>query len=73
MRIFSKMPGLDPDYDVPFVMEKGSTVDEFARNIHQDFYQQLKSARVWGSSAFDGQKVQRDYILHDGDVVELRI
>jgi ribosome-interacting GTPase 1 len=48
-------------------------VDEFARNIHQDFYQQLKSARVWGSSAFDGQKVQRDYILHDGDVVELRI
>jgi ribosome-interacting GTPase 1 len=73
MRIFSKMPGLEPDYDVPFVMKKGSTVDEFARNIHQDFYQQLKSARVWGSSAFDGQKVQRDYILHDGDVVELRI
>jgi len=27
---------------------------------------------VWGSAAFDGQMVSRDYILQDGDVVELR-
>jgi hypothetical protein len=31
----------------------------------------LKSARVWGSSAFDGQVVPCDYVLQDGDVVEL--
>ena len=30
-------------------------------------------ARVWGSTAFDGQQVQRDYVLQDGDVVELKI
>jgi hypothetical protein len=28
---------------------------------------------VWGSTMFDGQMVQRDYVLQDGDIVELRI
>jgi ribosome-interacting GTPase 1 len=28
-------------------------------------------ARVWGTSTFDGQAVQRDYILAEGDVVEI--
>ncbi len=73
MRIYSKTPGREPDYTSPFVMEKGGTVEEFARKIHQDFYRNLKHARVWGSSAFDGQLVQRDYVLHDQDVVELRL
>jgi len=33
----------------------------------------LKAARLWGSSVFDGQLVQRDYVLQDGDVLELKI
>ncbi len=73
IRIYSKAPGKDPDLQSPFVMEKGGTVEEFARKIHQDFYENLKSARVWGSADFDGQMVGRDYVLQDGDVVELRI
>jgi len=48
-------------------------VADFAGKIHQDFLQKLKAARVWGSTAFDGQMVGRDYVLQDGDVVELRI
>jgi len=31
----------------------------------------VKSARVWGSGAFDGQTVGRDHVLRDKDVVEL--
>jgi ribosome-interacting GTPase 1 len=73
IRIYSKSPGREPDLTAPFVMKHGSTVEEFARNIHQDFFEKLKSARVWGSSAFDGQQVQREFVLQDGDVVELRI
>ncbi len=73
MRVYSKPPGKEHDPTSPFVLEKGSTVAEFARKVHKDFFEKLKSARVWGSSAFDGQKVQRDYVLHEGDVVELRI
>jgi ribosome-interacting GTPase 1 len=73
IRIYSRTPGKEPDFSAPFVLKKGSTVAEFARGIHQDFFEKLRSARVWGSAAFDGQMVQRDYVLHDGDVVELRI
>lgn len=73
IRIYSKSPGKEPNFDSPFVMDKGGTVEEFARKIHLDFYRNLKSARVWGSGVFDGQPVGRDHVLHDGDVVELRI
>ena len=73
IRIYSKAPGKEPDRSAPFVMKKGSTIEEFARKIHKDFYEKLTFARVWGSSLFDGQMVQRDYVLQDEDVVELRI
>ncbi len=53
-------------------MKQGGTVEDFAGKVHQDFVKELKSAKVWGSSAFDGQMVPRDYVLEDGDIVELR-
>jgi ribosome-interacting GTPase 1 len=73
VRVYSKPPGKEPDLNTPFVLKKGSTVAEFAGKIHQDFFKQLKSARVWGKGVYDGQMVGRDHVLHDGDVVELRI
>jgi small GTP-binding protein len=73
VRIFSKPPGKEPDMTAPFVMKKGGTVDDFALKLHKDFHEQLKSARVWGSTSFDGQMVSRDYVLLDGDIVELKI
>jgi len=73
IRIYSKAPGEDPDLGVPFVMKAGSTIDELAGKVHQDFAKKLKGARVWGHGVFDGQLVGRDHVLHDGDIVELRI
>ncbi len=73
MRIFSKPPGEEPDLTAPFVLSEGSTVEEFAEKVHRDFFEQLKSARIWGSGSFDGQIVSRDHVLRDGDIVELRI
>jgi ribosome-interacting GTPase 1 len=73
MRVYSKAPGKDADLEKPFVLPKGGTVEQFAQKVHRDFYENLKAARVWGLGVFDGQLVQRDHVLHDGDVVELRI
>jgi ribosome-interacting GTPase 1 len=72
IRVYAKPPGKEPDLERPFTLKQGSTVTDLARKVHRDFYEKLKSARVWGSSAFDGQMVQRDYILQDGDVIELK-
>lgn len=72
VRVYAKPPGEEPDLERPFVLKRGSTVLELARKVHRDFFEHLKSARVWGSSDFDGQMVTRDYVLHDGDIVELK-
>jgi small GTP-binding protein len=72
MRIYTKPPWEEPDFDAPYVLKKGDTVADFAGKVHRDFVEQLKSARVWGSKVHDGQMVGQDHILHDGDVVELR-
>jgi len=73
IRVYAKPPGKDPDFSQPYVLPRGSTVEDFARKIHKDFYDNLKAARVWGSATFDGQAVSRDHVLRDRDVVELRI
>jgi ribosome-interacting GTPase 1 len=73
IRVYAKPPGKGADLEKPFVLKKGSTVVDMAVKVHRDFTEHLKSARVWGSSAFDGQLVQREYILCDGDIVELRV
>ena len=73
IRVYAKPPGKNPDLSAPFIVKKGSTVEDFAGKIHQDFLENLKTARVWGSAAYDGQMVGRDHVLADGDVVELRM
>jgi uncharacterized protein len=73
IRVYAKPPGREPDLGAPFVLDKGSTVADFAAKVHQDFFRNLKAARVWGPGVFEGQLVGRDHVLHDGDVVELRI
>ncbi|HUV26925.1 MAG TPA: GTPase [Anaerolineales bacterium] len=73
LRVYSKPPGEEADFSKPVVMKKGATLEDFTKEIHKDFHEKLKFAKVWGSTRFDGQMVQRDYLLEEGDVVELRI
>jgi ribosome-interacting GTPase 1 len=71
VRIYSKMPGKPPEMERPYVLKKGSTIADLCRKVHNDFADNLKFARVWGRNTFDGQRVNREYEVSDGDVVEL--
>jgi ribosome-interacting GTPase 1 len=73
IRIYSKEPGKPPDLESPFVLKRGQTVLDLAAHIHREFPEHLRQARVWGSARFDGQAVQKDYVLADRDVVELQV
>jgi len=73
IRIYSKVPGKAPDLSRPFTFKEGTTVLDLARQIHKDYVEKLRFARIWGSSRFDGQKVERNYILKDKDIVELHL
>jgi ribosome-interacting GTPase 1 len=73
IRIYTKIPGHKADMKDPYVLPVGSTVMDLATHIHHDFAENLHFSRVWGSSRFEGQPVQRDFVLQDGDIVELHI
>lgn len=73
IRVYTKPSGKEPDYSAPFVLPKESTLEDLAAKIHKDFSDKLKYAKIWGKGVYDGQMVQRDYILNDGDVVEIHI
>ena len=73
MRIFTKQPGKPVEKESPFTCPHGCTVAEFAGYVHNDFEEKVKSARVWGSGAFDGQTVGREHVLRENDIVELHL
>jgi small GTP-binding protein len=56
----------------PLALEPGATITDVAREIHYTLVGRLRNARLWGPSArFDGQQVGRDYLVQDGDIVEI--
>jgi ribosome-interacting GTPase 1 len=73
IRVYAKEPGKEPDMDTPFTLSQGSDVLYLAELIHKDFVRNLKYACIWGSTKFDGQRVQKDYVLRDKDVVEYHL
>lgn len=73
IRVYSKVPGKKADFNDPFTLKKGTTVNEMTRAVHKDFFENLKYARIWRTNSLQGQMVNRDFLLEDGDIVELHI
>lgn len=71
IRVYTKHPGKPADKTAPFTCPVGSTVAEFAGCVHRELAEKTRTARIWGSGAFDGQTVGRVHIVQDGDIVEL--
>lgn len=73
IRVYTKPPGGRADLSEPVVVPRGTTAAEVAESIHKDIGRNLKYAQVWGSGKFAGQKVRRDYVLQEGDIIELHV
>jgi len=73
IRVYTKTPGRKPDLDDPIILKRGSTLEDAATEVHKDFAQNLKYARIWGSGKHDGVMAKRGHILQDGDVIELHL
>ena len=70
VRVYTKPPGEEPSYATPIVLDQGSKVEDVAQALHKDWGRRLKYAVLWGSGKFDGQRVGREYVVADGDVLE---
>lgn len=73
IRVYSKIPGKKAELTDPFTLNKGASVMSLAKAVHKDFAQNLRFARIWSQSKYQGQKVNRDHILEDEDIIELHI
>lgn len=73
LRVYTKVPGKAPDFHAPFVLPIGSTIREVAGSIHRDFIEKLKFARLWRRGALEGMRVPREYLVQEGDVIELHL
>lgn len=72
-RVYTKTPGGKADLTDPVILKMGSTVKDAAESIHKDFKDKLKYAVVWGSGKYDGQRVSREHMLQDCDIVEFHV
>ncbi len=73
IRVHTKAPGSKPDLAEPVILSKGSTIEDAASTIHKEFKHRLKYAQVWGSGKYSGQRVKRDHLLEDGDIIEFHV
>lgn len=71
VRVYSKPPGKPPDLKKPFVLKKGSTVEDLAKEIHKDIAEKLKGAKLWNIEKKTFIMVDKEYKLNDKDVIEL--
>ena len=72
IRIYTRRPRSKEVSERPLVMKKGATVLDVARAIHSRLYKNFRYARVWSSRLkFSPQKVGGDFVLEDGDIVEI--
>jgi ribosome-interacting GTPase 1 len=72
IRIFTKEPGMKAHSEHPFVLRKGATVNELAKNIHKELYSNFMFAMVWAKRLpFSPKKVGLGFVLDDGDIVEI--
>lgn len=72
IRVYTRKDGVVSER--PILLKRGATVSQLAEKIHRDFSEALKYARVWGPSAkVRGEKVGKEHVLEDGDIVEIRV
>jgi hypothetical protein len=71
VRVYTKVPGKKPDFNDPYVVPRGSKVLDVAEKVHRDFVEHLKYARLWGDGKPEGIMVPRDFVINEGDVLEL--
>lgn len=73
IRIYPKPKGQNIDYDEPVILRnKKRSVGDFCNAIHREILRKFKYAIVWGSSVkHEKQKVGKDHILNDSDVVQI--
>lgn len=72
IRVYTKPPGKEPEFSIPVILKKNEKVEDAAIEIHKDFAEKLRYAKLWRKD-IKGMMVKRDFILEDGDIIEFHL
>ncbi|XP_065200298.1 GTP-binding protein 128up [Planococcus citri] len=72
-RIYTKPKGQLPDYSSPVVLQTSRRrIEDFCNKLHRSIAKEFKYALVWGTSVkHQPQKVGKEHVLNDEDVVQI--
>ncbi len=74
IRVYTKEPGNKEFSKTPFVLKRGMTILDLAKQIHTELYERFAYAKVWSKRLpFTPQKVGSSFTLEDGDIVEIHV
>ncbi len=72
IRVYTKEPSDREPSPNPFILKRGATALDLARQIHTELYERFAYARVWSERLpFSPQRVGLSFVLEDRDVVEI--
>ncbi|XP_074601916.1 GTP-binding protein 128up [Brevipalpus obovatus] len=73
IRIYTKPKGQLPDYQSPVILTQDHrAVEDFCNKLHRTLIKEFKCGLVWGTSVKHfPQKVGKDHVLNDEDVVQI--
>jgi len=74
IRVYTKDPDEREPSSNPFILKRGATVADLAKQIHSDFIDRFAYARIWAKRLpFSPQRVGSSFVLEDKDIVELHV
>jgi len=71
VRVYTKSPNREADFDHPFTLPKGSKLLDLAQKIHYSLAEKFKYARLFKKDLRKPIIVGKDYILEDKDIIEI--
>jgi hypothetical protein len=74
VRVYTKAPGKKAELEKPYVLRRGATVLDAARQVHKDFAEHLRFARLYRREGdHDGMMVERHHSVEDEDILEFHL
>ncbi len=74
VRVYTKPPGKTAELERPYVLRRGATVLDAARQVHKDFAEHLRFARLYRrDGSHDGMMVERHHTVQDEDILEFHL
>lgn len=72
IRVYPKEPRKNVDFENPVILKTNTKLIDFVKEINQDWVKKFKGAKLYEKDLKSFRFVGRDYLLKDGDVIEVK-